>query len=101
MPRVLNYLDDHFTETDIASSLPAKFGYTYSYLCKKFKTTYHISPAAYLHNKRMKLARTLLRQGESVTSVSERLCYSSAFNFSRAYKKHFGISPTLDDGKTE
>lgn len=97
LPRVLNYLDTHYLEPDPISTLPAKFGYSYGYLCKQFKAAYRISPAAYLKSKRMDHAKGLLQQGQTVTAIAEKLCYSSAFNFSRAYKNHFGVSPTLDE----
>jgi AraC-like DNA-binding protein len=38
-------------------------------------------------------AARLLSAGQSVSAVSAVLGYSSPYNFSRAYKKHFGYPP--------
>jgi AraC-like DNA-binding protein len=87
-------LDNHYLQADVLSILPTKFGYSYSYICKKFKGAYQCSPAVYLQSKRMEYAKQALRDGMTVTAVAEKLGYSSPFNFSRAYKKHFGAAPT-------
>ena len=94
LPRIINFLDNHYLQADVLSILPTKFGYSYSYICKKFKGAYQCSPAVYLQSKRMEYAKQALRDGMTVTAVAEKLGYSSPFNFSRAYKKHFGAAPT-------
>ena len=48
----------------------------------------------YLTRKKMELAKALmLKDKKNVTQTAEILHYSSIHNFSRAFKKHFGISP--------
>jgi iron complex transport system substrate-binding protein len=72
---------------------PFGIGLHYHYICKLFKETYGTSPHAYLLSKRMDHAAHLLSEGQSVSAVSAALGYSSPYNFSRAYKKHFGYPP--------
>ena len=35
-----------------------------------------------------------LLENENVTNVVEKLHFSSIYSFSRAFKNHFGVSPT-------
>ena len=98
-PKLLHYLDHNFLQIDRAESLSARFGYTYSHICKVFSAACGVPPGTYLQEKRMAHARTLLEGGSSVASVSQLLGYASAFNFSRAYKNHFGVPPSAHKGK--
>lgn len=62
------------------------------YLDKKFNCVFGIGLIEYRNSKRMDIANQLLKNN-SVTKVAEELGYRSIYSFSRAYKKHFGISP--------
>jgi len=44
--------------------------------------------------RRMDMARQLLLSGERIAAVATAVAYSESASFSRAYKKHFGISPS-------
>ncbi len=70
-----------------------QFSYSKYYLERQFKKTYNVSLIAYRNNKKMELAAELLKR-ESVTSVVNRLHFTSIYSFSRSFKKHFGVSPT-------
>ena len=91
--QIANYIDCNFLNICSAEEL-CKFGYSYQYICKLFSDTYKISPGAYLTSKRMEYALHCLSEGKSVSEVSHILGYSSPYNFSRAFKKHFGFSPS-------
>ena len=73
--------------------LAKKYNYTESSLCKMFKMQTGQPLKSYLNAKRLNYAQKLLLQKKSVSEVSEILHYSSPYNFSRAYKNHFKISP--------
>ena len=90
---IANYIDCNFLGICSAEEL-CRFGYTYHYICKLFKDTYGISPGAYLFSKRMDHALRCLSEGKRVSEVSHLLGYSSPYNFSRAFKKHFGYPPS-------
>lgn len=63
------------------------------YLDKKFKKIFGISLIEYRNNKRMEFANQLLHSC-SVTEAAEKLGFESIYSFSRAYKHHFGLSPS-------
>lgn len=53
-----------------------------------------ITPSAYLTNWRLTLARRELAKGERVKVVANRVGFSSAEVFTRAYKRVYGQAPT-------
>lgn len=63
---------------------------------KKFRAYYHDAPASYQLNARMNYSRTLLLDTRKSLNEIALLCrFSDAFAFSKAFKKHYGISPSL------
>lgn len=52
------------------------------------------SPKAYYDAMRIRVATEWLRMGHSVAAVAERLGYSSAFHFSRAFSAARGVAPS-------
>ena len=92
LPEIINYIDSHFLDICSLEEL-SRFGYTYNHICKIFKKTYGFSPSDYLLSKKMEYATTLLSQNKTLSEIAELLGYSSPYNFSRAFKKHFGLPP--------
>jgi len=74
------------------------FSYSKFHLEREFKKNYGIGIMAYRNNKRMSMAEKLLKN-HSVSTVAEKLGYSSIYVFSRAFRQHFGISPSKIKGK--
>jgi len=63
------------------------------YLTSLFSRTYGISPQAYLLQIRLTQAKAFLEQGYSVTETAEMSGFTDISNFSRQYKKNYGICP--------
>jgi len=64
------------------------------YFHRCFAQTFHVTPHAYLQSKRMHAAWDLLRGGNAtVSQTAEQLNFGSAFYFSRAFKRFFGVAP--------
>ena len=76
-----------------------QFSYSKYYLERQFKENYGISLMAYRNQMRMRKARELLER-EGVSTVSERLGFSSVYVFSRAFRQHYGVCPTKLKGKS-
>ena len=70
-----------------------QFNYSKYYLDHCFKTAYGTSLIAYRNEKRMLLAKEML-ENETVSSVSEKLGFSSIYVFSRAFHNFFGFPPS-------
>jgi len=93
---VINYIDTHlFTITDL-SKIAAELGYSYSYLSRIFSNETGLSIKDYYQKKRFEKAAELLKNsGLSITRIAEDLQYQSIHSFSKAFRKNFGISPTV------
>jgi AraC-like DNA-binding protein len=66
-----------------------------SVFAERFTELVGISPARYLARLRMRIAGDLLHaDGLGVAEVADRLGYESEASFSRAFKRHIGVSPS-------
>ncbi len=73
-----------------------------SYISMVFKEKTGQNFKDYLFTTRMNHAKRLLRQEISVQEIAQRLGYEDAEHFSRRFREHFGVSPTIyrRDAKT-
>ncbi|MBQ7387293.1 MAG: helix-turn-helix domain-containing protein [Clostridia bacterium] len=81
-----------------AESVASSFGYERTYLYRIFKKRYGTGIKEYIIKIRMDNARAFLLEGRSVAETAALTGYKDEFNFSRAYKKHFGIPPSKTRG---
>ena len=95
MQLITAYLKENLYTPLTISDICAKFFMGKSQLCKLFGEHAGEGPIEYFSKLKTAEAKRLLLTGEySVTTVSDMLGYSSIHNFSRAFKKAVGISPT-------
>lgn len=65
-----------------------------THLSRLFSEELSLSPSRYLIKFRLNKAIDLLEDKNlSIKSIAEQVGYSNQFNFSTAFKKHFGVSP--------
>ena len=76
------------------SDICQKFYMGKSCLSKLFLEHMGCAPMEYYRKIKIREAKKLISSGVSVTRVSDMLGYSSVHNFSRAFKKYTGTSPT-------
>ena len=91
--QVKDYLDAGQGLTSSLEDIANQFNYSKCHLEHRFKDRYGVSLIAYRNNKRMESAKSMLVT-HSVSDVSNKLGFSSIYVFSRAFKNHFGISPS-------
>lgn len=92
---ILSYLKENLYTSITLSDICAKFYMGKSQLCKLFCDHLGESPIEYYMKLKINEGKRLLRSGEhSVTRISDMLGYSSIHNFSRAFKKTVGMSPS-------
>ncbi|MFD5226039.1 helix-turn-helix transcriptional regulator [Microbacterium sp. NPDC058342] len=65
-----------------------------SVFTERFRRAFGVSPAQYVAEVRMRAARALLVDGRGVSEVSRELGYSSDEGFSRAFRRHTGLTPS-------
>ena len=91
--QVKDYLDANQGLNAKLDDIAKLFNYSKCHLEHRFKDRYGISLIAYRNNRRMQSAKIMLAT-QSVSDVSDKLGFSSIYVFSRAFKNHFGISPS-------
>lgn len=92
--RVKFYLDAKYTEKLRIDALAEQFGVHPNHLSRAFQKAYHISPKRYLQTLKLEKAAQMLTATDSpVALVAESLGFEDPHMFSKAFKKHWGISP--------
>lgn len=91
---VIHYMIEHHADSMTLKELADHAQISPSYLGTIFKKTTGKSPIDYLIEIRLNKAKSLLKDGLAVTEVAKRVGFNDVFYFSRAFKKHEGISPT-------
>ncbi len=90
---IKDYIDAGQCLTAKLDDVAKQFNYSKYYLDRCFKENYGVGIMAYRNEKRMQTAKEMLKHN-TVSVVSEKLGFSSIYVFSRAFKNHFGVSPT-------
>lgn len=91
--KLKHYIDEHFIHVFNHNGLSDRFNYSDSYLTKRFKDQYNLTPKQYAKQLILKEAVLLLEQGLSVCKTADRLGFSSPENFTRFFKGYYGYSP--------
>lgn len=105
-PRDISYVKNHIDENYGAkidfTLAAASCGYSYSYLRHKFKALYGESPQNYLINVRLARARELLTEGScNCTEACYRCGFSNCSQFTKMFKRRFGVLPKALQKNTE
>ena len=66
-----------------------------SVFAERFRTVLGRSPVNYVTEVRMDAAKGMLDAGRSVSQISRELGYASDEGFSRAFRRHTGMTPSL------
>jgi len=92
--KMMNHIDTHLYTIKNLEELAEVTNYSYGYLSALFREVTSNTLTEYLRGKRMDAARLLLRERKmTATQIAELLNYSSVYAFSKAFRKHFGMSP--------
>lgn len=91
----IEYISQNYNKKITNAMLAATSGLSTVYFRKLFTGAVGVSPIVYAHNLRIEKAKEILKSDYSnLTDVALSLGYSSLYDFSRAFKKHVGVSPS-------
>lgn len=91
---VVDYVDRNYARSIRLSDIARELFIRPDYLSVLFKKSMGQTFGEYLAQRRMNVAAALLRERFlSVEEVADRVGYSDAANFTKSFKKHFGITP--------
>lgn len=88
------YLDSLRSSSLDMSEMSDSLGYSREHITRVFNSVYRMTPKQYFNSKRMSLALNQLCGGEKVKVVADQFGFASPYSFSKAFKKHFGMSPS-------
>ena len=93
----LKEIHDHYTEPLEIPRLAQAAGMSSSAFHSTFKAMTCTSPLQYIKHIRLHKAREIIQtEGEKANTAAARVGYESASQFSREYKRTFGITPSED-----
>lgn len=91
---IMDYIDNNVYNVVDLKSLEKVFNYNYTYISDIFSQTTGQTLNNYFKNKRMSVAKTLLKENKmTVEEIAVKLNYSSIYSFSKAFKEKYGVSP--------
>jgi len=95
LQKAVDYMISNYYMPICNDQLAEMTGFSTVYFRQLFHKTYGISPIMYLQNIRLQKAKELLKSDyDSISEIAHSLGYSSIYDFSRAFKKQTGMSPS-------
>ena len=96
---VISYIQLKYSEPVKIENIAYSLGLNRSYLTRLFKDATGYSLQEYLLTYRMKMAIKMLSEDNmSVAEIANAVGYGDTFTFSKAFKRHFGQSPSACRG---
>ena len=92
--KIRRYVKYNYMDEISVDSLSALFGFDRTHLYRVFMKKYGVGIKEFITGTRMSRARDLLLGGCSVADTAYMVGYRDEFNFSKAYKRYFGIPPS-------
>jgi len=89
----MQYIDSHLDEPLRLSVLAKHFHISEGYLSAQFKHHTGLTLRSYLLDRKINVAKQLLREGADVTDACYRAGFNDYANFIRSFKKATGVSP--------
>ena len=90
--RILSYIEDHFAENFSGHDLERALLMNYDYANRLFKKHIGTSIMQYRNQLRINTAKNILGK-EPMDEIARLVGYENVYYFSRAFKRHEGISP--------
>lgn len=90
---IINYINTNLSKELSIEDISSKFFMSRYYLMHKFKEETGSSIYSYIIQKRLILAKSLIRQGYPMTQVATNTGFGDYSSFVRAFKKNFSMSP--------
>jgi len=91
--RAAQYINQHFLRAMRLEEICQAANLSEAYLIRAFEQHYHMTPHAYLINRRIQHAQTQLREGQPIADIAQRSGFADQAHFQRVFKKHLAATP--------
>ena len=91
--RAAEYIGTHFARAIRLEEICEAASLSEAYLIRAFEQHYHMTPHAYLINRRVQHAQAQLRQGGSIADIAQRSGFADQAHLQRVFKKHLAATP--------
>ena len=91
--RVAEYIDAHFMRSIRLEDMCDAASLSQAYLIRAFEQRYHMTPHAYLTNRRVQYAQAQLRDGAPIAAIAQQSGFSDQAHLQRVFKKHLAATP--------
>lgn len=93
LERAAEYISDNCTRSLKLEEICGAASISASYLIRAFKKHYGMTPHAYLLNRRLQVARGLLKNGGVIADVALEVGFSDQAHFQRVFKQFLAATP--------
>ena len=92
----IEYISAHYNESITNDKLAEITGLSNVYFRKLFADIVGTSPITYVHKLRIEKAKEMLKSDYgTISDIAQSLGYPNLYDFSRDFKKHTGVSPSM------
>lgn len=91
--RAAAYINQHFMGAIRLEDICQAASLSEAYLIRAFEQRYHMTPHAFLINRRIQHAQIQLRDGAQIVEVAQQTGFSDQAHFQRVFKKHLAATP--------
>lgn len=91
--RAAQYIHQHFLQAIRLEDICQAANLSEAYLIRAFEQHYHMTPHAYLINRRIQHAQAQLREGEAIADIAQQSGFADQAHFQRVFKKHLAATP--------
>lgn len=91
--RAAEYINAHFMHTVRLEDMCVAASLSEAYLIRAFEQRYHMTPHAYLINRRIQHAQAQLREGAPIADIAQATGFADQAHFQRVFKKHLAATP--------
>ena len=92
--KAIAYMHKNLNDSISMENLAGLVSMSSSGFYKKFKQVMHVSPLQYIKLIRLNKANAYIMEGNSISQAAYRVGYNSPAQFSREYKRQFGVPPS-------
>jgi AraC family transcriptional regulator len=93
LSRVLEYIHAHLGDALDIRGMASAASLSHFHFARTFKASTGQTPYQYVSAKRLARAKVLLAQNQPLAEIALALNFSSQANFTRAFRREFGITP--------